>query len=181
MGQVGKCGFSERDQRIRSRGIRDLNLALLSKWKWLYKTKPEALWVKVICAIHKQSRTHKQFPNNLDFKSTWNSIINSRTDLEKENVDLCRLMKVKVGRGNSALFWLDNWIGDGPLKVSCPDLYRIERNKGCKIGDRIVNGQNGMEWSWNWIRSPALGNETEQFQLMHRLLCDFVPSQDDDK
>lgn len=43
------------------RSIRDLNLALLSKWKWNFKTNPEALWVKVIKSIHHQLRKSSQF------------------------------------------------------------------------------------------------------------------------
>lgn len=32
----------------------DLNWALLSKWKWLYKVKFSFLWIKVLFAIHCQ-------------------------------------------------------------------------------------------------------------------------------
>lgn len=64
-----------------------------------FKTRPEALWVMVINTIQKQSRTHKQFPNILVFRDSWSGIDNVGANLSKENVDLSRLMKLKVGVG----------------------------------------------------------------------------------
>ena len=44
-------------------------------------------------------------------------------------------MNKKVGNGNDSLFWLDNWMGDGALKVLYPRLFALEENK--KVTNRV--------------------------------------------
>ncbi|PWA66448.1 hypothetical protein CTI12_AA323810 [Artemisia annua] len=50
-------------------------------------------------------------------------------DLLPIGIDLRNIFKRKVGNGESTRFWLDNWVGGGPLNVSFPRLFCIEVNK----------------------------------------------------
>lgn len=65
--------------------IRDLNIALLSRWKWSYKTKPLAVWVRVTWAIHHQPRRHVQFPHKVAMIGIWNGLSLRHMELTHNN------------------------------------------------------------------------------------------------
>jgi len=117
--------------------IRDLNIALLSKWKWKFKAKPNSLWVEVIKAIHRQPRKHMQFPCNKAFAGPWRQITSVEAELRSENIGLNEFMKGKVGLGNSILFWFDWWIGSGPLKEVYSDLFMLEKKQIVQSGRKM--------------------------------------------
>lgn len=54
--------------------IKDANTALLCKWRWKFKENAEALWVKVIKAIHGQARVQKQIPCKMVISGAWKQI-----------------------------------------------------------------------------------------------------------
>jgi len=41
-------------------------------------------------------------------------------------------------------------------------MFLIEKVKRCKVGDRLVITDAGLDCRWVWSRSPALGTETTQ-------------------
>lgn len=51
-------------------------------------------------------------------------------------------------------FWSDYWALDCPMSESFPALYALEKNKGCKVNDRL--GRYGSETvrNWEWKRRP---------------------------
>lgn len=62
------------------------------------------------------------------------------------------MMKREVNNGKDTLFWLDDWLGIGPLKTSFPNLFCLERNIRCSITDRISLG--GPTWDWkSWPKN----------------------------
>ncbi|KAD4888782.1 hypothetical protein E3N88_20855 [Mikania micrantha] len=56
---------------------------------------------------------------------------------------------LKVGNGSDALFWLDNWLGQGRLKDLYPTLFHNEQNKWCVVKDRVIGGpSDDLKWDW---------------------------------
>nr|GEU54925.1 RNA-directed DNA polymerase, eukaryota [Tanacetum cinerariifolium] len=72
--------------------------------------------------------------------SNWLDCIRSISHLKGRGVDLYLYMKKKVGNGNDSLFWLENWLGEGNLKVKYPRLFALEENKEVFIRDKVQNG-----------------------------------------
>lgn len=73
------------------------------------------------------------------------------------NLPLRRFFKGVVGVGDLVAFWLDPWVGNEPLKDVCPNLFRLEKNKKCKVMCRMGSGGH-----WNWYREPDTSSELEE-------------------
>lgn len=73
-------------------------------------------------------------------------------DLRYQNIELNTFMKACVGSGTSTLFWMDWWIGNGPLKDMLPPLYNIVRVKMCTLSDRWEDGYGDESRVWDWFR-----------------------------
>ncbi|GJT80077.1 retrovirus-related pol polyprotein from transposon TNT 1-94 [Tanacetum coccineum] len=72
----------------------------------------------------------------LNLKRPRYRIVKLSDDLLPIGIDLRNIFKRKVGNGKSKRFWLDNWVGGGPLNVSYNRLFRLEVNKNCLVRDR---------------------------------------------
>ncbi|GJW27969.1 RNA-directed DNA polymerase, eukaryota, reverse transcriptase zinc-binding domain protein [Tanacetum coccineum] len=113
--------FEKWDLNIGS--LKAFNLALLQKWRWRMYSFPNALWVKIIKALHGQEGG---FDNHgCKFNGTWARIVGSSNYLHSKDIIPLNSFRFQAG------------------------LYRLERDKDCLIIDRINNGH----WSWNWSRS----------------------------
>ncbi|KAL4578243.1 hypothetical protein LXL04_014363 [Taraxacum kok-saghyz] len=69
-------------------------------------------------------------------------------------------------------FWLDKWNGDSTLKEAFPQLYRLEKKKHCKIGDRIKTTQI----QWEWRSSTAAETLTQDINILSTRIGNFRPS-----
>jgi len=110
---------SKKDGRL---GIRDLkahNQSLLMKWLWRYNLETNALWRRFIHDKYGQDdQWCSNFVNCPFGVGVWRAI-RSFWPLLAGNISF------KVGNGRKILFWHDNWLGHGPLKVLLPNFYTI--------------------------------------------------------
>ncbi|PWA61293.1 RNA-directed DNA polymerase, eukaryota, Reverse transcriptase zinc-binding domain protein [Artemisia annua] len=139
------------------------NLSLLSKWWWRLRNEPDSLWGRTITSIHFSQRNCTQVPMKLGVVGAWLNIAKISSHLEKFNVSLQDLITGTVGNGNTIRFWIDTWTGSKPLKDSFPDLFKLERNKGCYVRERCTGNGLYSQWEWNWSRSPSTPAELNQF------------------
>lgn len=113
------------------------NLSMLAKWWWRFLTERSSNWCKIICSIHgAQGGLH----NSSSIKSKsgpWYQIAKINGDFSEYGIDIHSLFKLKIGNGESSSFWTDKWVGNEPLCVTFPRLYRLETNKLCHVKDRI--------------------------------------------
>jgi len=58
----------------------------------------------------------------------------------------------KVGNGKKVRFWHDIWLGNCPLKIEFPRLYRINRQQDFSVSDL-------REVDWNLDLRRRLDNE----------------------
>ncbi|GJS37519.1 RNA-directed DNA polymerase, eukaryota, reverse transcriptase zinc-binding domain protein [Tanacetum coccineum] len=103
--------------------LKAFNLAFLQKWRWRLYSSPNALWVKIIKALHEQEGG---FDNHgCKFNSTWARIVGSSNYLHSKDIIPLNSFRFQAR------------------------LYRLEHDKDCLIINRIDNGP----WSWNWSRT----------------------------
>ena len=81
-------------------------------------------------------------------------------------MDYCKFM---VGNGSLTSFWLDNWIGDYPLKTTFPKLYLLSSSKFALVADMGRWSNEIWLWSLQW-RRPLFHFEQEQLSLLSSLL-----------
>ena len=101
--------------------LKAFNLALLLKWRWRFVNNPNALWTRLIKAIHGDQA-------GFDFKAcktqgVWDKIVGSINHLHSSGVIPHGSFKIKVGDGSNVQFWMDTWLGDVPLEVRYNRLF----------------------------------------------------------
>ncbi|XP_022028823.1 uncharacterized protein LOC110929940 [Helianthus annuus] len=131
--------------------LRSANLALMAKWWWKYKTKPEELWTKVIKAIHDTNRCYKIMPIK---------------ELGAIGISTTEEIVAEVGTGNTVKFWLDNWCGGKSFKERYPALFKIATNRQMKVADRVVKLVNENQWKIGWAWPPSSEEEWAEWSNM---------------
>ncbi|PWA74341.1 RNA-directed DNA polymerase, eukaryota [Artemisia annua] len=151
------------------------NVALLSKWGWRFKAEKRCLWSKVIEALHSSGRCWDFIPSNQALGGVLNNIVKVISRTVISNMPLRRFCKGLVGDGENIAFWLDPWVCDAPLKDLCPNLFRLQKEKKCRVKCRtVVDGVgSGMGERWRWARSPASDQEVAELDFLVSVL-DFV-------
>ncbi|KAJ0520325.1 putative RNA-directed DNA polymerase [Helianthus annuus] len=160
--------------------LADANLAMLAKWWWRFKSEQNALWRKVIWSIHSSSRSWLFIPMRLSNPGPWKQITGIENDLNNQNVCLIKAIKGSLGNGSSILFWHDVWAGSDALCSTFPNLYAIEQCKWCVVADRLVMGNNGINFLWRWRRVNLSQQEIQELNDIRALLCSvsLLPGKD---
>ncbi|KAL4579555.1 hypothetical protein LXL04_015706 [Taraxacum kok-saghyz] len=85
---------------------------------------------------------------------------------------ISRPLHRKVESGTDSFFWLDDWLGSSPLKLSFPALYNLDSHKNCKRAsvDRIPSAQalSKREIHLNTVNCALCDLEVE---TVDHLLC----------
>ncbi|KAJ0871758.1 putative reverse transcriptase zinc-binding domain-containing protein [Helianthus annuus] len=160
--------------------LRSTNLALLIKWWWKLKTKPEELWVKVINSIHGSNKSHKIIPINNKFTGTWKDIVSAGNELGSIGISVSDEIIAEVGSGNEVKFWIDNWCDGKRFKERFPGLFKIARNKHVRVVDCFTKLDSENQWNLGWLRPPDSDEEWAQWTIMLHLLNNvkFKPGAD---
>lgn len=78
--------------------LRMLGIALRLRWEWLRRADPGALWAALPAPADRE--VHARFQDSI---------------------------RVVIGYGGSAFFWLDSWLPAGPIKEFAPALFQAVR------------------------------------------------------
>ena len=111
-------------------GVRNLkmhNNSLHTKWLWRYNLEDQALWKELIQNKYGQEdQWCSEEVTETYSVGVWRTIRNLWLAF-RDNV------RIKVGRGNKALFWKEDWTGQGSLENLFPGLFSICLNPDSKI------------------------------------------------
>nr|GEX06005.1 RNA-directed DNA polymerase, eukaryota [Tanacetum cinerariifolium] len=110
--------------------------ARLSKWKMNTLSIGDALWTKVIKAIHGDNGNVSS-GGNYGGRSCWSSIVNEVQVLQKKGVYFFDFMKFKLGNGGTVKFWLDRWHEDGIIKDIFPRVFALEETKEVTVRSKL--------------------------------------------
>ncbi|KAL4579128.1 hypothetical protein LXL04_015264 [Taraxacum kok-saghyz] len=143
------------------------NKALLFKWKWRYRCNPDAMWVRVLDAIHGYSGRRRMSRGGM---SLWVNIGRMAERLKDNGVDLEEFARIKVGNGLHTRFWIDKWVGDQLLRDQFPRVFMFDGEPAVKIADRssrelVLSGL---------LRAPRAGVATEQLEELVRKLHSYT-------
>ncbi|GKD64969.1 hypothetical protein Tco_1307077 [Tanacetum coccineum] len=116
-----------------------LNIVLLFKWVWRFRTYSNGLWVNVIKGIHGIDGGIRSSRAGKSTHSPWNCIVKLVSKLQAKGIDLLALCSRSVGYGHSISFWKESWCGggEGSLKEKFSRVYALEVNKSCTVAQRI--------------------------------------------
>ncbi|KAJ0497121.1 putative RNA-directed DNA polymerase [Helianthus annuus] len=161
--------------------LASINISLLVKWGWRYKTEQNVLWKRVVDAFHTVRRNWDFFPCRKGLGGPWSNIVKVLSTTNIEGVPLQHYFKGAVGNGRDITFWVDQWVGDKPLKDLCPLLFGLERKKRCKVGQRLIKYPEGMVKCWEWSRQPMSGQEVLELARLYSALDSVSLSDQSDR
>ena len=124
------------------------NLVLLFKWWWRFSEFDNTLWKRILQSVHNIRGVNA--PSQAFHKvrdGQWLQLLSNDHDTAKVRMIVEEGMILRVGCGNSILFWHDKWCDAGILKCIFPRLFSISTQK-----DFLINQMGAWnENSWNWI------------------------------
>lgn len=127
----------------------------MCKWGWRFGREPNALWVRVLSAkygtsdLNGWSLGEEVIRSGSSALKAWWRI--SQDSSEVGNI-FRRNMRLLVSKGNRTFFWKDLWLGDLPLMVRFPRLFRASRNKEALVQDMFCVGHRNISWQFDFMR-----------------------------
>ena len=79
-----------------------------------------------------------------------------------------------MGEGASVCFWVDDWVGVGPLRLLLPTLFKVVSSKVAAINKCFVWKGNVVSWYISIrgaLSSFGVGSESLSSLLSNVLLC----------
>ncbi|KAJ0554035.1 putative RNA-directed DNA polymerase [Helianthus annuus] len=156
--------------------LKDINVALMAKWGWRFKTEKDNLWVGVIKALHSGGSGWDFLPLKKTLGGVWGNIVSTINRPMLDGLAISNLFKGVVGSGESIMFWLDPWLFEVPLKYKFPSLFQLEVVKSCSVRDRLEG-----EGLWLWKNDPVSATESNEWELLVAALRDVFLSNRPDK
>nr|GEW69298.1 RNA-directed DNA polymerase, eukaryota, reverse transcriptase zinc-binding domain protein [Tanacetum cinerariifolium] len=152
-----------------------LNQALILKWRWRFLNNPNALWARLIVAIHGHNTESTSFFSHTKIKGVWSRIVGSINRLHEKNIISLSSMKRHVNNGATTKFWHDVWAGSASFKSLFPRLFHLAVNKDCFVRDNWING-----WSFDWVRNIISGPNASQLALLQNTISAFTLNDSED-
>ncbi|KAM0008293.1 putative RNA-directed DNA polymerase [Helianthus debilis subsp. tardiflorus] len=161
--------------------LKEVNISLLTKWGWRYKTENNNLWKKVIDSLH-SSRVGWEYINfKRTLSGTWSNIAKVFINSKVGGLLLRNFLKGEIRNDEDISFWLDPWIINEPLKLGFPELFSLEAFKKCKVADRISGQGDEPVFNWAWRSPLKSANHSDSMQQLSLLLSDVRLSAEKDQ
>nr|GEV50238.1 RNA-directed DNA polymerase, eukaryota [Tanacetum cinerariifolium] len=142
-----------------------LNRGLMMKWVWRFYNQKTSLWANVIKAIHEEEGSMGK-AKYAGVRTCWTTIVNEIRILSDQGVNVLKFMRLKLGNGDMASFWNDNWSGGCVLKDLYPRLYALENGKSVNVCTKLSDPS--MDYSFP--RKTRGGAEQEQLDTLMDLV-----------
>nr|GEW95257.1 RNA-directed DNA polymerase, eukaryota [Tanacetum cinerariifolium] len=136
--------------------------------------------VKSSMKIVNQSKERKSYPNGLIFQTTC-FMFPSDFKLKREarslkGTGMVDLIRLKLGNGDSFLFWEDKWFACGVIKELFPRLYALELHKHATVRMKLM----APSLDNSFRRRVRSGAEESQFNSLLEIVqvINLVPYED---
>ena len=135
-----------------------MNQALLGKWLWRLGDESKGLWRNILLAKYKVRRNGWDISHPSQRCSNfWKGICSTKDSFAQS-------IRYQVGNGENVSFWHDVWVGNNPLVIQFPDLYKCAKNRKARVRDYLDT--NGSKQLWGPIFKRNLF-ETEEANLFN--------------
>lgn len=125
------------------------NLILLFKCWWRFSECDDSLWKRILISVHNIKGLKASSHTFQGIKiGMWAQLLCKDDTTAKIRDIVEEGMQICVRDGSSTLFWHDNWVSGGTLKVLFPRLFAIYEQRDtliCQMG-----WWREDEWFWNF-------------------------------
>ncbi|KAJ9567575.1 hypothetical protein OSB04_003541 [Centaurea solstitialis] len=164
--------------------LKALNLALLSKWLWRFKTEHEALWKKVIQAIHRSNGGIVGVNSTGKYPGTWCNILKV---MDKVNIPLDSWFQIQ--HHPDSLIERVSWVLEDPreftvssLRKAFDDLYLKKVPFGSFFWCKWVPSKICLNaWKIAHVRMPTKVNLCRRGVVLLSLSCPLCGEADETK
>lgn len=133
------------------RRLRTYNRALLAKWLWRFGLEQDSLRRQVeVFRYGEKSIWDSRDVRGRHGCEIWKSILLGRESF-------CKCIKFVLGSGENINFWKDVWVGDDPLMVSFPNIFRLALDQQTSV----AKCYDGIRGSW----TPRLRRESNDWEF----------------
>lgn len=146
--------------------LREFNISLLSKWYWKFRNEQDRLWRRTISALHDSKLRSTVVPCKTLAAGNWKSICSIEAFFSSKGIDINLQFRGKIGKGDSLMFWLDNWSGLGQLSTRFPTLFKLEACKKVNVASRI---QEDGSFVWKWKNESWSNTAINELIALHNL------------
>ena len=127
------------------------------------------MWAQILRDKYLQSKTLSQVTVRPTDSPFWKGLM-------KVKQALFNRTKFVVGNGTSARFWEDTWLGDTPLAIQYPSLYRIVQRREVFVASVFQSIPLNIQF-----RRVLAGNRWEEWLRLLRRLMEVQLSQQPDE
>ncbi|KAM0069892.1 putative RNA-directed DNA polymerase [Helianthus debilis subsp. tardiflorus] len=138
--------------------LKEVNISLLAKWGWRYKSEKGNLWKRIIDAFHSSRKGWECIPFKKTLSGVWSNIAKVFINIKVGGSPLRNFIKGIVGNGKEISFWLDTW-----------------------IIDRINPNGSVYSLKWAWKSTPSSPDLVNNLNQLISLLNDVQLSDQDDR
>jgi hypothetical protein len=125
-----------RDKKQGGLGVGSLiskNRVLLLKWIWRLSSPSTRLWKMIISSMYNPAYENGILIFYSQPYKIWKDIMSIiQINIHHVFTNHCKFM---VGNDSLTSFWLNNWIGDYPLKTAFLRLYLLSSSKSTLVAD----------------------------------------------
>ncbi|GJZ05701.1 RNA-directed DNA polymerase, eukaryota, reverse transcriptase zinc-binding domain protein [Tanacetum coccineum] len=146
-----------------------INRALMFKWLWSFKTQSPSLWSRVIKAIYGVHGALDTF-FRISRSSPWLDILREVSSLKFKGIDLCALIRKKVGNEEDTFFWEEHWKWEKDLRSQFLRLYALKTCKHITVAAKLRHDSLASSFR----RPPRGVAEETQFGLFNSCLADLI-------
>nr|GEU81705.1 RNA-directed DNA polymerase, eukaryota, reverse transcriptase zinc-binding domain protein [Tanacetum cinerariifolium] len=152
-----------------------LNRGLMFRWIWQFYSQKSSLWIRVIKAIHgNDGKLDKDVI--VGGQTCWTSIFKEVRSLKGTGINVVDLIRLKLGNGDSSLFWEDKWYAGGIIKELFPYLYALELHKHATVCMNLM----APSLDNSFRRRVRSGAKESQFNFLLEIMqvINLVPCED---
>ncbi|XP_058759231.1 uncharacterized protein LOC131632499 [Vicia villosa] len=133
------------------RDVREVNKALILKWKWRILKEDNAIWSRFVLLRYHYPELKVQAPRGemcCKDDSIWWRDINNNDLLDEFVVNgFSGCYKCNCKNEKDTLFWHNFWLGDQSLRESFPELFDMSTIKNCAVADLMVLENGRYKWT----------------------------------
>ena len=142
-----------------------LNRGLMFKWIWRFYSQKSSLWTRVIKAIHGDDGKLVK-DATVGGQTCWTTIVKEAKRWKEKGINVEDLIRLKLGNGDSTLFWVDKWHTGGRIKDLFPRLYALETHKNATVRMKLL----GPSLDDSFRRKVRSGAEESQLNSLLDIL-----------
>lgn len=143
-----KVCVSKQERGLNLSQLSERNLALLAKWWWKFHADKNKRWMRFLINNYGIDFIYRVEYDSRKMSFMLIDIWRCCHDDKGKKLISPNMFFWKVGDGQAAKFWKDQWYGSCPLSVAFQRLYNLSVNKDISIAEMLILWKDRVDSIW---------------------------------